>query len=216
MSTIPMTDRTRIRRRPERGHYDRDVVHRIIDEALVCHVGVSVDGEPYVIPTAIVRIDDHVYLHGSPNNHLLTALAGGAAACIVVTLVDSVVAGRSGFGMSMDYRSVVIFGHAEKITDPAEKTKIVAAYVEDIMPGHIVRPPKPKELAATLFLRFPLTEASAKIRDHGVVDPDEDLALDVWAGVVPLKLAAQPPRDCPDLKKGIATPDYASNYRRKA
>lgn len=214
MSEIQPTDRTRVRLRSERGVYDRDRIYAIIDEALVAHVGVSVDGEPRVIPTAIVRIDDHVYIHGSPANQLLVALERGAAACITVTLIDSVVAGRSGFGMSMDYRSVMIFGKAEKITDLAEKERIVAAFVEDILPGHIVRPPKKKELVATMFLRFPLTEASAKVRDVGVVDPEDDIALDVWAGVVPMKMVPGAPQDCAQLKPGIATPEYAKRYSR--
>jgi nitroimidazol reductase NimA-like FMN-containing flavoprotein (pyridoxamine 5'-phosphate oxidase superfamily) len=214
MSTIPVTDKTRIRRRPERGAYDREIINRILDEALVCHIGVAVDGQPRVIPTAIIRIDDHVYIHGSPNNQLLATLESGGPACIAVTLVDSIVAGRSGFGMSMDYRSVVIFAKAEKILDPLEKERIVAAFVNDILPGHRVRPPKKKEIAATIFLRFPLTEVSAKIRDHGVMDPQEDHALDLWAGVVPLGLAAGAPKNCADLKPGIPTPDYANHYRR--
>ena len=214
MSKVQPTERTRVRLRSERGVYEREAIYAIIDEALVAHVGVCVDGEPRVIPTAIVRINDHVYIHGSPANQLLLALQRGAAACITVTLVDSVVAGRSGFGMSMDYRSVMIFAQAEKIADLVEKERIVAAFVEDIMPGHIVRPPKKKELVATVFLRFPLTEASAKIRDVGVVDPDEDLALDVCAGVVPLKMVAGAPQDCMQLKPGIPTPDYAKRYSR--
>jgi uncharacterized protein len=214
MSTIPVTDNTRIRRRPERGAYDRDVVNSIIDEALVCHIGVAVDGQPRVIPTAVIRIDDFIYIHGSPNNRLLTTLADGAPACITITLVDSIVAGRSGFGMSMDYRSVVIFAKAEKITGPDEKERIVAAFVEDILPGHSVRPPKKKEIAATVFLRFPLSEVSAKIRDHGVMDPEEDHTLEGWAGVIPLRLTAGTPRNCGDLTPGIPIPDYARNYSR--
>jgi nitroimidazol reductase NimA-like FMN-containing flavoprotein (pyridoxamine 5'-phosphate oxidase superfamily) len=214
MSTIPVTDNTRIRRRPERGAYDRNVVNSIIDEALVCHIGVAVDGQPRVIPTAVIRIDDFIYIHGSPNNQLLTTLAEGAPACITITLVDSIVAGRSGFGMSMDYRSVVIFAKAEKISSPDEKERIVAAFVEDILPGHSVRPPKKKEIAATVFLRFPLSEVSAKIRDHGVMDPEEDHTLEGWAGVIPLRLTAGTPRNCADLTPGIPIPDYARNYRR--
>jgi uncharacterized protein len=214
MSTIPVTDNTRIRRRPERGAYDRDVVNSIIDEALVCHIGVAVDGQPRVIPTAVIRIDDFIYIHGSPNNQLLNTLADGAPACITITLVDSIVAGRSGFGMSMDYRSVVIFAKAEKISSPDEKERIVAAFVEDILPGHSVRPPKKKEIAATVFLRFPLSEVSAKIRDHGVMDPEEDHTLEGWAGVIPLKLTAGTPRNCGDLTPGIPIPDYARNYSR--
>lgn len=214
MSTIPVTDNTRIRRRPERGAYDRDVVNSIIDEALVCHIGVAVDGQPRVIPTAVIRIDDFIYIHGSPNNRLLTTLTDGAPACITITLVDSIVAGRSGFGMSMDYRSVVIFAKAEKISNPDEKERIVAAFVEDILPGHSVRPPKKKEIAATDFLRFPLSEVSAKIRDHGVMDPEEDHTLEGWAGVIPLRLTAGTPRNCGDLTPGIPIPDYARNYSR--
>jgi nitroimidazol reductase NimA-like FMN-containing flavoprotein (pyridoxamine 5'-phosphate oxidase superfamily) len=194
MSIIQPTDKTRIRRRPERGAYDRNVINSIIDEALLCHIGVAVNGEPRVIPTTIVRIDDYVYIHGSPNNQLLTSLESGAPACVTVTLVDSIVAGRSGFGMSMDYRSVVIFGKAEKIVDLHEKERIVAALVEDIIPGHKVRPPKAKEITAT--------------------DPEEDHVLDGWAGVVPLKLTAGAPRDCANLKPGIPTPDYAKTYSR--
>jgi uncharacterized protein len=214
MSTIPVTENTRIRRRPERGAYDRDVVNSIIDEALVCHIGVAVGGQPRVIPTAVIRIDDFIYIHGSPNNQLLTTLADGAPACITITLVDSIVAGRSGFGMSMDYRSVVIFAKAEKISNPDEKERIVAAFVEDILPGHSVRPPKKKEIAATVFLRFPLSEVSAKIRDHGVMDPEEDHTLEGWAGVIPLRLTAGTPRNCGDLTPGIPVPDYARNYSR--
>jgi uncharacterized protein len=214
MSTFRPTEKTRVRRRSERGVYDTEVINSIIDEALVCHIAVAVNGDPRIIPTTIVRIDDHIYIHGSPNNQLLNTLESGAPACIAVTLVDSIVAGRSGFGMSMDYRSVVIFAKAEKVVDPQEKERIVAAFVEDIMPGHKVRPPKSKEIAATVFLRFPLSEASAKIRNHGVMDPEEDHALDGWAGVVPLKLTAGAPRDCGDLKPGIPTPDYAKTYSR--
>lgn len=214
MSNIPVTDKTRIRRRPERGTYDRDVVNAIIDEALVCHIGVTVDGQPRVIPTTIIRINDRVYVHGSPNNQLLLTLASGAPACITITLVDSIVAGRSGFGMSMDYRSVVIFAQAEQVTEYAEKERLVAAFVEAILPGHAVRPPKKQEIGATVFLRFPLTEVSAKIRNHGVMDPEEDYALDGWAGVIPLRLQAGEPRACKHLKSGIATPGYAKDFRR--
>src|SRR5258708_11411080 len=134
MSTIPVTEKPRIRRRPERGAYDRDVVNSIIDDALVCHIGVAVDGQPRVIPTAIVRIDDYVYIHGSPNNQLLATLEAGEPACITVTLVDSIVAGRSRFGMSMDYPPVNIFAQAAKILHPQQKHRHSAALVSDIRP----------------------------------------------------------------------------------
>jgi len=208
------TERTRLQRRPDRGRYNKAVVHRILDEALLCHVGVAIDGRPHVLPTTIVRIGEAVYLHGGANNRLLTALAAGAPACITVTLVDSIVAGRSGFGCSMDYRSVVIYASAETVADPAEKAAVIAAIVQDIIPGHIVRPPKDKELAATLVLRFPLTEVSAKVRDVGVLDVEEDYATDLWAGVIPLRLEAKPAVPCPRLKPRIETPAYANSYKR--
>lgn len=214
MSAYEPTEKTRVRRRSERAVYDRDVVHKVIDEALVAHVGFVANGEPRVIPTAIVRIGEDVYIHGSPSNHLLTTLQSGVPACIAITLVDSIVAGRSGFGCSMDYRSVVIFSSAEKVTDPAEKARIVKAFVEDIIPGHTVREPKDKELAATVFLKFPIREVSAKVRDIGVLDVEDDYDLDLWAGVIPVQLTAGRGKDCPRLKPGIETPDYANNYQR--
>lgn len=208
------TPKTQVRRRPARGAYDRETVHRIIDEALVAHIGFVVDGEPRVLPTAIVRIGEDVYVHGSAGNYMLTSLAAGAAACITVTLINSIVAGRSGFGCSMDYRSVVIFSRGQKVEDADEKERLVEAFVQHIIPGHRVRAPKPEEIAATVFLRFPLTEVSAKIRDVGNLDVEADYDLDLWAGVIPLRLTAGPGRSCPRLKPGIDVPTYALHYRR--
>lgn len=208
------TPKTQVRRRPARGAYDRETVHRIIDEALVAHIGFVVDGEPRVLPTAIVRIGEDVYVHGSAGNYMLTSLAAGAAACITVTLINSIVAGRSGFGCSMDYRSVVIFSRGQKVEDADEKERLVEAFVQHIIPGHRVRAPKPEEIAATVFLRFPLTEVSAKIRDVGNLDVEADYDLDLWAGVIPLRLTAGPGRSCPRLTPGIDVPTYALHYRR--
>ena len=208
------TPKTRVRRRPKRAVYDRDIVHRILDEALVAHVGFVVDGEPRVLPTAIARIGDDVFIHGSVNNHMLKCLMEGAPACIAVTLVDSIVAGRSGFGCSMDYRSVVIYSNGQKVESAAEKEQIVQAFVQRIIPDHRVRASKPQELAVTVFVRFPLKEVSAKIRDVGVVDVEDDYGLDLWAGVIPLRLDAGAPQSCPRLKPGIDVPAYALKYRR--
>ncbi|MBU0724560.1 MAG: pyridoxamine 5'-phosphate oxidase family protein [Alphaproteobacteria bacterium] len=210
---IPQTPRTAIRRRPERGRYDRELVHRVLDEALVCHVGFVQDGEPRIIPTAITRIGEHVYLHGSHGNRMLSALASGALACIEVTLVDAIVAGRSGFGCSMDYRSVVIYGVGEIVAD-ADKEAVMDAVVQDLIPGHQVRRLKQKELDATLVLRFALEEVSAKVRDLGVIDMDGDYELDLWAGTIPLRLQAGAPVDDPKLKPGIAAPEAMKNYGR--
>lgn len=206
------TENTRIRRRPERGHYDRALVHAILDEALVCHVGFVADGMPRVMPTTIVRIGDAVYLHGSPQNRMLTTLAAGAPACITVTHVDAIVAGRSGFGCSVDYRSVVIYGHGE-VVDGEDKVRVLDAVIASFLPGHRVRPYKTSEIGATLILRFPLDEVSAKVRDLGVKEVDGDYDLDMWAGVIPLRIVPGEVRDCPRLKPGIATPDYARGYR---
>lgn len=213
MSEYPITEKTRIRRLPKRGNYDRSVVNDIIDKSLLCHVGVSIDGQPRVIPTAILRIDDYVYLHGSVNSQLLMSLIEGAPACITVSIIDSLVASRSGFNCAVDYRSVVIFSSGEEITQSGEKNRILERFIQHMIPGHKVRPAKPKELNATAILRFPLTEASAKIRNSGVGDFEEDLDLDLWAGVIPLRIAAGSPKPCPHLKAGIETPKYALEFR---
>jgi nitroimidazol reductase NimA-like FMN-containing flavoprotein (pyridoxamine 5'-phosphate oxidase superfamily) len=194
---------------PKRGIYDREVVHKIIDEAIVCHIGVSVDGKPRVIPTAILRIGEHVYVHGSINSQLLKVLAAGAPACITISHIDGLVAARSGFNCAVDYRSVVMFTQAEDITDAKEKAAVFDKFVDHILPGHKVRPPNKKELNATKILRFPIIEVSAKVRDTGVNDFEEDLALDFWAGTIPMKTVFGPPRSCKKLRPEIEIPDYA-------
>jgi nitroimidazol reductase NimA-like FMN-containing flavoprotein (pyridoxamine 5'-phosphate oxidase superfamily) len=208
-ATYKTTERTKVRRMPKRGVYDREVVHRIIDEAIVGHIGVVVDGKPRVIPTAVLRIDEFIYVHGSVNSQLLKALAAGAPACITISHIDGLVAARSGFNCAVDYRSVVLFAQAEDITDNAEKAKVFDKFVDHILPGHKVRPPTRKELNATKILRFPIVEVSAKVRDTGVNDFEEDLALDFWAGTIPMKTVFGPPRSCKKLKPGIGIPDYA-------
>jgi len=141
MSAYEVTERTRIRRISERGTYDRETVHKILDEAILCHVGVAIDGKPRVIPTAILRVDEFVYIHGSANSQLLKSLIGGAPASIAVSFVDSLVASRSGFNCAVDYRSVVIFSDAaEEVTDPVEKERLLDAFVQHLIPGHKVRP----------------------------------------------------------------------------
>jgi len=208
-ATYKTTERTRVRRMPQRGVYDREVVHKIIDEAIVCNIGVSVDGKPRVIPTAILRIDEAVYIHGSINSQLLKVLAAGAPACITVSHIDGLVAARSGFNCAVDYRAVVMFAQAEDITDAKEKAAVFDKFVEHILPGHKVRPPSKKELNATKILRFPIVEVSAKVRDTGVNDFEEDLALDFWAGTIPMKTTFGPPKSCKKLRPEIKIPDYA-------
>jgi nitroimidazol reductase NimA-like FMN-containing flavoprotein (pyridoxamine 5'-phosphate oxidase superfamily) len=213
--TYPVTDRTRIKRRPERGSYDRELVHSIIDEAMVCHVSFVLDGKPFILPTNIVRIGEDVFLHGSPTNRMLSSLADGAPAAIAVTHIDGIVAGRSGFGCSVDYRSIIIYASGVQVTG-SEKEVVVDRVIQSIIPGHKVRPAKQKELDATLVLRFPLQEVSAKVRNCGVRDMPEDLNTPAWAGVIPLTLMAHPPITSPAVPSGVEVPSYASNYSRGA
>lgn len=194
MTAIEMTDRTRVRRIPARAHYDRETIHAILDEALVCHVGFVVDGAPVVIPTIHWREGDTLYVHGSAASRMLRALKGGVEACVTVTLVDGLVLARSAFHHSMNYRSVVVFGTALEVTGE-EKVRSLERLVEHLHPGRSaeVRAPNEIEIKQTLVLALPLQEASAKIRTGGPVDDEEDYALPVWAGVVPLKLTRGEP-----------------------
>lgn len=184
----PPTARSTVRRKAGRGRYDRDTVDAILDEALICHVGFAVDGRPWVIPTAFARIEGHLYLHGAVGSFALRALAGGAEACVTVTLLDGLVLARSAFHHSVNYRSVMVFARAEKVTGEHDKRAAVLAIVEHIVPGRTgdTRLPTADELRATLVVRLPLDEASAKVRSGGPVDDPADDALPHWAGVIPL------------------------------
>jgi nitroimidazol reductase NimA-like FMN-containing flavoprotein (pyridoxamine 5'-phosphate oxidase superfamily) len=214
MDPILPTDRTTVRRLPARGSYDRALIHSIIDEAPVCHVGFVVDGRPFVIPTLHVRVGDRLYMHGSPGSRMLKAMAGGVEVCVTVTLVDGLVLARSAFHHSMNYRSVVVFGVAQAVDDAEEKTRFLHALSEHLVPGRWrdVRGPAPGELKATSVLSLPIDEASAKVRTGPPLDDEEDYALPAWAGVVPLSLKAGEPVPCPRLAPGIEVPSYARSY----
>lgn len=183
-------------RRDERGSYDRALVHSILDEALICHVGFTTERGPVVIPTVHARIDDTLYLHGSPATRMLRTLGKGVEVCVTVTLVDGLVLARSAFHHSMNYRSVVVFGTATPVTDFAEKSRVldrITAQVAGDERQASLRPHTEKEIRATSVLALPLVEVSAKVRTGGPVDDPEDLDLDVWAGVVPLSVQAGEP-----------------------
>ena len=214
MDEILPTDRTTVRRLPARGSYDRALIHSILDEAPVCHVGFVVDGRPFVIPTLHVRVGDRLYMHGSPGSRMLKAMAGGVEVCVNVTVVDGLVLARSAFHHSMNYRSVVVLGTAQAVDDPDEKTRVLHALSEHLVPGRWrdVRGPAPGELKATSVLSLPIDEASAKVRTGPPVDDEEDYALPAWAGVVPLSLKAGEPVPCPRLSPGIELPSYARSY----
>lgn len=214
--TFPQTDRTKLKRLPRRGHFDRETVYGILDEGFICHVGFAPGGQPVVIPTGYARVDDKLYIHGSQASRMLRTLAGGVDACVTVTIIDGLVLARSAFHHSINYRSVVIFGRATLIEDREEKYTALVALSEHIIRGrwNDVREPTEQEMKATTVLQLPLVEASAKIRTGPPIDDEEDYALPVWAGVVPLKLEAGEPVPDPRLSAEIRVPDYARDYKR--
>jgi nitroimidazol reductase NimA-like FMN-containing flavoprotein (pyridoxamine 5'-phosphate oxidase superfamily) len=191
-------------------------VHAILDEALYCHVGFSLEAQPYVIPTVHARVGEHLYLHGSVASRMLGALTGSTPLCVTVTLLDGLVLARSGFNHSMNYRSVVILGTATEITDEDQKRAALDALVNRVLPGRAaeVRAANGKELNATSVLRLPIAEASAKIRSGPPHDDEEDHALGCWAGVLPLRLTALAPEPDPRLPPGIAPPDSLVHWSR--
>jgi len=217
MNDFTPTERTQVRRLPKRGVYDREVVYRILDEGLVCHVGFVADGKPVVIPIGYGRKGDTLYLHGSPASRMLHALGKGADVCLTVTIVDGLVLARSAFHHSMNYRSVVIFGKATLLEDPAAKREALHAFTEHVAAGRWqeVRQPSEKELKSTAVLAIPLKEVSAKVRTGPPLDDEEDYALPVWAGVLPLELTPTTPVPDDRLPKEIAVPDYVRRYTRK-
>ena len=208
--------RVRVRRHPERADYDPATVTAILDEALICHLGFVHDGHPFVIPTMYARAGETVYLHGSPASRMLTTLAGGVDVCMTVTLLDGLVLARSAFHHSMNYRSVVILGRAEEVTDPDERMAAFEALVEHVMPGRWAdtRSPNPKEMDTTIVLRLPLAQASAKIRSGPPLGPAADHELPHWSGVLPLAIVPGPTVADPTLADGIPVPGYITGYRR--
>ena len=215
--TLNTTEKTRLKRLPKRGNFERSTINAILDEAFICHVGFVVDGQPYVIPTGFARVGDDVYIHGSSASRMLRSIADGIDVCVTVTLIDGLVLARSAFHHSINYRSVVILGKAEMVTDPDEKNKALEAFTEHIIPGRWpeIRWPTELELKATTVLRLPITEASAKIRTGDPVDDDEDYSMDVWAGVLPLNLLSETPIPDEKLQASKPVPSYILDYNRK-
>jgi nitroimidazol reductase NimA-like FMN-containing flavoprotein (pyridoxamine 5'-phosphate oxidase superfamily) len=197
MNTYAQTSRTRVRRLAKRGVYDKAVVHSILDEGLLCHVGFAVEGQPYVIPTLYARSGEQLYLHGSAVSRMLKTLAEGVEVCVTVTLVDAYVLARSAFHHSMNYRSVVVLGRAQLVTDYAERIEALRTLTNHIVPGRWeeVREPNELEMRQTAVLTLPLEEVSAKVRTGKPNDDEEDYALPVWAGVVPTSMQPGQPTD---------------------
>jgi uncharacterized protein len=216
-----MSKRSKVRRAPARGIYDRDAIDAILDEALVAHLGFVHDGQPYVIPTLQARIGDTVYIHGSSASRAIRSLGTGIPACLTVTLVDGLVLARSAFHHSINYRSVVLFGTATEVRDPVEKRAALDAVVEQIVPGRSAdaRGASEDELRATRVVRISIDEASAKVRTGGPKDDPEDIeAGGIWAGELPLTVVPGVP--VPDdagvngAPEDLPTPGYVTGYRR--
>lgn len=218
MEDFKPSGRTQLKRLPDRGSYEREAVYRILDEGLVCHVGFDAGGAPFVIPTGYARMGDSLYIHGSPASRMLRTLAGGVPVCVTVTLLDGLVLARSAFHHSMNYRSVVVFGTASVVESAGEKLEALRAFSEHVVPGRWaeVRTPDEGELRKTLVLRLPLAEASAKVRTGPPIDDEDDYRLPVWAGEIPLRLAAGAPAADPRLDPAREAPSYAVHYSRAA
>jgi uncharacterized protein len=214
--SFAVTERTRVVREANRAVYDREAIYRILDEAFVCHVGFAMEGQPYVIPTMFARVGDAIYFHGSAASRMLRGVSNGLPVCVTVTLTDGLILARSVFNHSMNYRSVVAVGTASLISEPAEKREALHAFTEKLIPGRWqdARQPNEKELKATSILKLPLTEVSAKVRTGDVEDDADDYALKVWAGVIPLRLVADPAIRDERCDAAIPTPSYAANYHR--
>jgi hypothetical protein len=216
MSEFTPTNRTKVRRKPDRGHYDRNTIYAILDEAFVCQVAFIADGMPFVVPTNYVRVGDKLFLHGSPASRLMKTLSSGAPFCLSVTLLDGIVFAPSAMGHSVNYRSVVVIGKAEVIEQPAAKLAAMRDFVEYVIRGRWaqVKRPSDNDLKATMVLAVPLVEASAKVRTGFAVDDEQDYDTSAWTGVLPLKWTPQAPLDDPRSKKKIPVPPNVANYVR--
>ena len=213
---LQITQRSKLRRLPKRGSQERELIYSILDEALIAHVGFITDNQPFVIPMAYGRKGDRLYLHGSSVSRLIKTLEKGVEVCFTVTLVDGLVVARSLFHHSMNYRSVVLFGKAELVDNETDKMTALEAFTEQIIPGRWqeARIPNAKELFATTVLTLPIEEGSAKIRTGQPLDDEEDYALPIWAGELPLKVTAGNPIADSKMDTAIAIPENLTNYSR--
>jgi nitroimidazol reductase NimA-like FMN-containing flavoprotein (pyridoxamine 5'-phosphate oxidase superfamily) len=211
-----MTPRTTLKRLPDRGRFEREAIYAVLDEAWVCHLGITTDHGPVVIPTSYARVGDTLLVHGSPASRLLRSAASGIPVCVTVTLIDGLVLARSTFHHSVNYRSVVVLGTATEITDPVEKAASLEAFVEHIVPGRTAdaRAATDLEVKGTKVLAVPLAEASLKVRTGPPSDDDEDLALPVWAGVLPLATTAGPLVPDALLDPSVPVPSYLADPAR--
>ncbi|HEY6945298.1 MAG TPA: pyridoxamine 5'-phosphate oxidase family protein [Candidatus Acidoferrum sp.] len=210
------TARTKVRRKPERGSYDRELIYGILDEAFVCQVAFIDHGLPFVVPTNYVRVGDKLFLHGSTASRLMKALASGAPFCLNVTLLDGIVCAPSATGHSVNYRSVVVMAKAEIVKGEAAKLAAMRDFVEYVIRGRwaAVLPPTEQELKGTMVLAVPLVEASAKVRTGFAVNDDKDYSAPGWTGVIPMKWVSQAPVPDPRGNPAIPAPANIQNYSR--
>jgi nitroimidazol reductase NimA-like FMN-containing flavoprotein (pyridoxamine 5'-phosphate oxidase superfamily) len=210
----PVTERNRVKRRHDRGRYDHETVHALLDAAALCHVAYVIDGQPFCTPTLFWREGSRLYWHGSSASRMLRNLESGERACLTVTHFDSLVLARCGFNHSADYRSVMAFGAARLLEDPQEKARALVMMVDRFFPGRTagLRPTTAQELKATSVVWMDIEDASAKIRARGVVDDDEDYALPVYAERIPVTTVLGPPEPCPRLVDGVRRPDALAGY----
>ena len=216
MSDFPPTDRTKVKRKPDRGSYDRELIYGILDQAFVCTVGFIVDGLPYVVPTNYVRVGDKLFLHGSTASRLMRTLSSGAPFCLSVTLLDGIVFSPTATGHSVNYRSVVVMGKAEVIEPQEAKLAAMRDFVEYVLRGRWsnVRPPSEQELKGTMVLAVPLVEASAKVRTGFAVDDAKEYESSAWTGVLPFQWTPGEALPDPRGKPGIPLPASIARYSR--
>src|SRR5438046_7420187 len=216
MSQFPVTPRTRVTRKPDRGSYDRELIYRILDEAFVCHVAFIADNQPFVVPTNYVRVGDQLFLHGSTASRLMKTLASGAPFCLSVTLLDGIVFSPTATGHSVNYRSVVVMGKAEVVEGEAAKLAAMRDFVEYVIHGRwaTVLPPTEQELKGTMVLSVPLVEDSATVRMGFAVNDDKDYSAPGWTGVIPMKWISQTPTPDPRGNPAVPAPANIQNYSR--
>jgi uncharacterized protein len=212
---FPITDRNRVRRRHERGRFDRDTVYDILDRAMVAHIAYVIDGQPFCTPTGFWREDDRLYWHGSSASRMIRSQSDGVPVCLTATHLDAIVLARSGFHHSVNYRSVMAFGTARLVTDTDEKLRLMDSFVDRLFPGRSreIRPANPQEVKATSFVVMPIDEASAKIRSTHVADDEEDYAIPVWTARIPVRQVLGEAEPCPRQLPGLEVPAGLKLYR---
>lgn len=213
--SFPITERNKVRRKPDRGRFDRKSVYAILDSALLAHVAYTINGQPYCTPTGFWREGDTLYWHGSSASRMIRTLADGVPACVTVSHLDALVLARSGFHHSVNYRSVMVFGTARLVTDPAEKARALDGFVDRFFPGRSkeIRPATTQEIKATSFIVMPIDEASGKIRQTHVMDDEEDYSLPVWTAMIPVRTVVGEAEMCPRSIPGLAVPEGMKPYQ---